>query len=93
MLSDCSQAGALVEAEEGAVAHMNEDHADAIQLYATNLLGGEDGAWRLSGLDPDGADLMLGDKVLRLAFDEPVTTPDALRNTLVALAGKARSAA
>lgn len=93
VLSDCSQAGALIEDEEGAVEHMNEDHADAIRLYATNLLGGEDGAWRLSGLDPDGADLMLGDKALRLAFDEPVTTPDALRNTLVALAGKARSAA
>jgi len=93
VLSDCSQAQALIQAEEGAVDHMNEDHADAIRLYATNLLGGEDGAWRLSGLDPDGADLMLGDKALRLAFDEPVTTPDALRNTLVMLAGKARSAA
>ena len=57
------------------------------------LLGGEEGAWRLSGVDPDGADLMLGDRALRLPFDEPVTTPDALRKTLVALAGKAREAA
>ena len=93
VLSDCSQAGALTEAEEGAVAHMNEDHAEAIRLYAVNLLGGEEGAWRLTGIDPDGADLMLGDRALRLPFDEPVTTPDALRATLVALAGKARAAA
>lgn len=93
VLSDCSQAGALIEAEEGAVEHMNDDHADAIGLYATNLLGGEEGAWRLSGVDPDGADLMLGDKALRLPFDEPVTTPEALRKVLVALAGRARNAA
>lgn len=93
VLSDCSQAGALIEAEESAVDHMNEDHAEAIGLYATKLLSGEEGGWRLSGIDPDGADLMLGDKALRLPFDEPVTTPDALRKTLVALAGKAREAA
>lgn len=92
VLSDCSQAQTLVEAEDGAVAHMNDDHAEAIELYATKLLGGEDGAWRLSGVDPDGADLMLGDRALRLPFDEPVTTPDALRKTLVALAGRARGA-
>ncbi|WP_332694847.1 HugZ family pyridoxamine 5'-phosphate oxidase [Bosea sp. (in: a-proteobacteria)] len=93
LLSDCSQAKALIEAEEGAVEHMNADHADAVRLYATALLGARDGAWRISGLDPDGCDLALGDKVLRLSFDEPVTSPDALRKTLVGLAGKARAAA
>lgn len=93
LMSDCAQAGALIEAEEGAVEHMNADHADAIRLYATALLGAKDGAWRISGLDPDGCDLALGDKALRLNFDEPVTSPDGLRKTLVALAGKARAAA
>lgn len=91
LMSDCAQAQALIEAEEGAVAHMNADHADAVRLYATALLGAKDGAWRISGLDPDGCDLSLGDKVLRLNFDEPVTSPDALRKTLVALAAKARA--
>lgn len=93
VLSDCSRAGALIAAEDGVLAHMNEDHAEAIRLYATRLLGGEDGSWRLSGVDPDGADLMLGDKALRLPFDEPVTTPEALRAALVALAAKARDGA
>lgn len=93
LMSDCTQAAALVEAEEGAVEHMNADHADAVRLYATALLGAKDGAWRISGLDPDGCDLALGDKALRLNFDEPVTSPDALRKALVALAGKARAAA
>ncbi|MDU0341604.1 HugZ family pyridoxamine 5'-phosphate oxidase [Bosea rubneri] len=93
IMSDCAQAAALIQAEEGAVEHMNSDHADAIGLYATALLGAKDGAWRISGLDPDGCDLALGDQALRLNFDEPVTSPDALRKTLVALAGKARAAA
>ncbi len=93
IMSDCAQAAALIQAEEGAVEHMNSDHADAIGLYATALLGAKDGAWRISGLDPDGCDLALGDQALRLNFDEPVTSPDTLRKTLVALAGKARAAA
>ena len=93
LMSDCTQASALIEGEEGAVEHMNADHADAIRLYATVLLGAKDGAWRISGLDPDGCDLALGDQALRLNFDEPVTALDALRRTLVALAGKARAAA
>ncbi len=52
---------------------MNEDHAEAVRLYATKLLGAEDGKWRLTGLDPDGLDLALGDATLRLPFPERVT--------------------
>lgn len=93
ILSDCSRAQALVAAEEGAVAHMNADHADAVRLYATVLLGAKDGAWRVSGIDPDGLDLLLGDAALRLPFDEPVTEPGGLRAVLAGLAAKARRAA
>ena len=92
VLSDISDAGELVAAEEGAVAHMNEDHADAIGLYATKLLGAREGAWSLSGLDPDGADLILGDTTLRLPFPSRVTTSGALRQVLVDLAKQARAA-
>ena len=38
-LTDISDAGALLEAEQGAVEHMNADHRDAMNLYATRLLG------------------------------------------------------
>lgn len=93
ILSDPAAARALAAAEEGAVAHMNADHADAVRLYATVLLGAQDGAWRITGLDPDGLDLALGDAVLRLSFDAPVDGPGPLRATLVALAAKARQAA
>src|SRR5579863_10466396 len=89
--TDLSGAESLLAAEEGAIAHMNDDHADAVRLYATKLLDAEDGRWRLTGLDPDGLDLALGDATLRLAFADRVTTAEALRNTVVALAAAARA--
>jgi putative heme iron utilization protein len=85
-------AAALVAAEEGALAHMNSDHQDAIELYATRLLGCAPGAWRMIGIDPAGCELMLGRTIRRLDFPQRVTTPDALRKTLVDLAQNARSA-
>jgi heme iron utilization protein len=92
LMTDLSGAENLLAAEEGAVAHMNDDHADAVRLYATKLLGAEEGPWRLTGLDPDGLDLALGDGTLRLPFAERVTSPEALRKTVVALAAAARAA-
>jgi heme iron utilization protein len=91
ILTGLSGAESLLAAEETAIAHMNEDHADAVRLYATKLLGGEDGAWRLTGLDPEGLDLALGDATLRLPFAERVTSAEALRKTVVALADRARA--
>jgi hypothetical protein len=91
VLTDVNGADEVLAAEAGAVAHMNEDHMEANALYATKLLGAADGAWRITGLDPDGADLALGDATLRLRFPERVTTALALRKTLVALVGEARA--
>ena len=56
---------------------MNADHADAVRLYATKLLGAEDGPWRLTGLDPEGLDLALDDATLRLPFPRRVATAEA----------------
>ena len=92
VMTDLSGADSLIEAEDGAIAHMNEDHAEAVRLYATRLLGAEDGKWRLTGVDPDGLDLALGDLTLRLPFAERVTDPQSLRKTVVDLAAKARAA-
>ncbi len=91
VMTDISGAEDLLEAEAGAVAHMNADHADAVRLYAIKLLGAEDGAWRLTGLDPDGLDLACGDATLRLPFAERVTTAEQLRKVVVDLAKKARA--
>jgi putative heme iron utilization protein len=91
VITDVSGAENLIEAEAGAIAHMNEDHSEAIRLYATKLLGGEDGPWRLTGLDPEGLDLALGDATLRLPFPERVATAEQLRKVVVDLAAKARA--
>jgi len=91
VMTDLSGAENLIDTEESAVAHMNEDHADAVRLYATKLLGAEDGAWRLTGLDPEGLDLALGEATLRLAFPARVTAADELRAMVVGLAKAARA--
>lgn len=90
-LTDISDAGAVVEAEQGAVEHMNADHRDAIGLYATRLLGAEAADWRCTGCDPDGMDLQAGTATLRVDFPERVTGPGELRKMLVRLAGEARA--
>jgi hypothetical protein len=91
VMTDVTGAEGLIEAEESAVAHMNEDHSEAVRLYATRLLGAEDGRWRLTGIDPEGLDLALGDATLRLPFPERVTTAEQLRKVLVDLAKEARA--
>jgi putative heme iron utilization protein len=93
VMTDIAGAENLIEAEAGALAHMNADHADAVRLYATKLVGAEDGPWRLTGLDPDGLDLASGDATLRLPFAERITTAEQLRKALVDLAAKVRSSA
>ena len=90
-LTDVSDAGALLEAEQGAIDHMNADHRDATQLYATRLLGAEPADWRCTGCDPDGIDLQAGAQTLRLDFPERVTGPGELRKMLVRLAEEART--
>jgi putative heme iron utilization protein len=90
VMTDIADAANLIDAEAGALAHMNADHADAVRLYATKLLDAEDGPWRLTGIDPDGLDLACGDAALRLPFAERVTTSDQLRKVVVELAAQAR---
>ena len=81
----------LLEAEQGAVEHMNEDHRDAMALYATRLLGTEAADWICTGCDPDGMDMQSGAATLRLDFAERVTSGMALRKMLVRLVGEARA--
>ena len=92
VLTDLAGADELIEAEDGAIAHMNADHAEAVRLYATRLLGEPDGRWQVTGIDPDGLDLALGDRTARLAFPARVTGAASLRAALKQLAGRARGA-
>jgi len=91
VLTDMSGAEALVEAEAGAVAHMNADHKEALRLYATKLLKAPDGDWRCTGCDPEGLDLRLRDTGLRLWFPQRVNGPGELRAVLKQLSEQARA--
>lgn len=92
-LTDLTDSRGLIDAEAGAVEHMNADHRDALNLYATRLLKAASGDWRCTSIDPDGIDLQAGDATLRLDFPERVTGPGDLRKMLVNLAEAARAAA
>ncbi|MEM1046918.1 MAG: DUF2470 domain-containing protein [Pseudomonadota bacterium] len=92
-LLDCSECDELLAAAEGAVEHMNEDHADALALYATALVGAPPGEWQATGLDPEGLDLRAGDLTCRLLFPETLRGPGPLRAVLKRLADEAREGA
>jgi heme iron utilization protein len=82
----------LVDSEAEIVRHMNEDHADAIDLYAHKLLGLTGEGWRMTGMDGEGLDLRRAGRVARLALPHPATDAGSARKALVALAAKARAA-
>lgn len=82
--------GALTEAEADILDHMNRDHSDAVQDYATGLLKQAKGAWRMVGIDPEGCDLRTDGHLVRLSFDTPVHSAEAARRELARLAQAAR---
>jgi heme iron utilization protein len=88
-----SLAGAdgLLAAEVDAIRHLNQEHPEALSLCASRLAGAPAGSWHACGLDPEGLDLMAGDRTARLVFPKPVTDPDALRRVLKDLADLARA--
>jgi putative heme iron utilization protein len=92
VLHDASGAD-LAAAEAGIVAHMNDHDGDAIRLYVERLLAlGDGGGWRMTGVDPEGADLRRepGGEVARLPFDKPVRDAEGARAELVRLVERAR---
>jgi heme iron utilization protein len=91
-ITDAKAEQQLAEQEQGILTHMNAEHADAVQLYATKLLGATDDGWSLTGVDPEGADLRRGGQTLRLPFAKAVSNAEEARVELVRLVKQARSA-
>lgn len=89
---DPAAVAAIAAAEDGILAHVNQDHPDALEAIATGLLGGAAGTWRITAVDVDGCDLAQDDRVLRLAFAAPVADAGGVRDALVAAARAARAA-
>jgi putative heme iron utilization protein len=83
------------EGAAGAIAHLNEDHADAL-LDMARALGGCPDATAARCLDADttGLDLIAQvngkEQPVRVAYDEPIEEPTGLRKATVKLAHRAR---
>ena len=92
VLTDLSGCDAFIELEESALGHLNADHLEAVKLYATRLAQKEDGPWRAVGIDPEGMNLLNGDRTARISFPQRITDGAHLRKMLADLAAAARSA-
>ena len=75
--------------------HMNDDHAEAIALYA-QVFGGKvdvDTA-SLLAIDPDGMDLEVScgeqPETVRIAFEQPLKDSEDAHQTLIAMVKEAR---
>lgn len=82
-------APALMEAELEILAHVNRDHADALDLMA-RAAGFAGEGWRITGIDPEGIDLRRGGAVARLDFAARVEDAGSARAELVRLTRAAR---
>jgi heme iron utilization protein len=90
LLIDVRGAEALIAAEGDIVGHMNEDHAGALELYATELCSAAGGPWRMTGIDPEGCDMVCDGATARVAFAARINSPGEARGELVRLAGQSR---
>ncbi|MCX5494921.1 pyridoxamine 5'-phosphate oxidase family protein [Kaistia dalseonensis] len=92
LLVDISDSADLLENEKMVVEHMNDDHLDAISLYAEKLLGLPASDWKMTGCDPDGVDLISKAGRARLSFPTRATSVAAAGGHLKTFARDARSA-
>jgi hypothetical protein len=87
----------LADAAPGILAHMNDDHAEALLTYARVLAGIADAeAARMTAVDRLGFEMEVktpaAPRFARLAFDAEVRTSDEVRKALVAMVKAARAA-
>ena len=86
----------LAPSAAGMVAHMNADHADALLLYCKAFTrGNEITSATMTGVDRYGFELSAmtssGPRPVRLAFANPVSTPEEVRAALISMVKDARS--
>jgi Putative heme iron utilization protein len=76
--------------------HMNEDHADALALYA-RVFGQVEGVTqaRMQAIDSEGMDLQVevdgAVQTLRIPFDHPLKDSEDAHHTLIAMLKQARA--
>jgi putative heme iron utilization protein len=82
LMTSVAGAEALIASEEEILARLNGARADLVKRLAPSV-----GAWRASGVDPEGIDLVAGDLTERIAFTRRASTPDELDALLIELDG------
>jgi hypothetical protein len=96
LLPDPQSVAEIADAEAGVIAHMNDDHADAVDAIACGLLKRKSAGWRLAGLDVDGCWLTRGAGArlssARLDFTAALGGAHDIRDALVAAAREGRAA-
>ena len=80
----------MPDAEPSILAHMNQDHADALLAYCKHVHGLEPQRCEMIGIDCDGFDVRADDRLLRFAFEHPIATAAEARAALVTLARQSR---
>jgi putative heme iron utilization protein len=91
VLFDTSRSAALAAAEADILAHMNEDHADAVRAIASSAAA-KAADWSMTGIDPEGADFRSANASLRVVFEAPVHDAEGARRELVRLTRAAPAA-
>jgi heme iron utilization protein len=93
LLLNIEQAQPLIAAQQDIVSHMNTDHADALNLFATRLANAPAGHWHMTGLDPEGIDLVCDGQAARILFANKVLSANAARQEFVRMAADSRALA
>src|SRR5215216_1976669 len=74
--------------------HMNQDHADAVRLYAAAFADARPDAAKMIHVDSKGFDLVAvesgGHRHIRIDFPQPVSTPEQVRAVMVEMVRHAR---
>jgi putative heme iron utilization protein len=90
VLADSNAAAAIASEEPSTLDQINTDHAEAIDRWATRLLGRAGSGWRIVAIDPDGCDLARGNSFARLPFARAARDTGEVRAMLIELASKER---
>jgi putative heme iron utilization protein len=84
-------AAGVAAAEADILAHMNQDHRDAMRDYCRLVHAVDCAQPEMVGIDCDGFDLRADGCLLRFMFDAPIANAGDVRQALVALAQRARA--
>ena len=86
----CKSNNSFLENEEMIMKHMNQEHQESINLYAKSFLGYRGKSnWCITGIDPEGFDMRLLNRVMRINFNESLVDTNKLRKFFVTLHKKA----